>query len=483
MPIVWRDTMSINEPYLDHQHKLIINTVTVLEKARSQRNAAAIHTVFSNLLPYFKKHFLEEEQFFEQIKYPRRDWHKQQHIALTQKAEEIYQQFTRAPDDDGRLAAAELLQAFIEDYIFNHMAREDLKAKPYTKLDSSSEISMVVLHEQSEQAHKERRQRRDQDIEYHLPPHLAHLLNRIEFLVPDLAPPEDGFETFQALCESAIFRRLDRVIMFFERCNPELRRELPAPYLLSHHFRDKFQAALRKLVFPTLWDSRQIRLAASSIDLTTIDNETFWTRIENTLRADIMYWWRETWSSMRPVVGRREADGRNVLKIGEPLKKLREMLQPDEPEQYDLPKIGRIELDIFSSLLDVETDWWDKLNLAWRIFVDLYEQEKDPRVFQQKAREGALRDFMLESFDKFPSEWLDFILLCCHANFPRVTSMFLEKFTTNYSNRDEVLPNTMRYLDQIAGRPDVRHREMEAEADYLREREELRTVLTRADKK
>jgi hemerythrin-like metal-binding protein len=482
MSIAWRDTMSVNDPHLDHQHKLIINTLAVLEKGRTQRNSAAIFTVFSNLLPYFKKHFKEEEEFFDRINYPQRDWHKSVHQGLIQEAEKIYGLFARAPDDESRFAAATMLEGFIQDYIFGHMVKEDIKARPFTRIDPSSDISVVVLHERSEEAYRQRRQRRDSDIEYHLPPHLEHLLKRIAFDVPELAPPQGDFETFQALCESAIFRRLDRVLLFFQRRNTEMRRELPPLFLLSHHFRPKFQAAIRELIFPTLWQSRQVRLAAASLDLSGIDNESFWTRIEPTLRADISYWWGETWRNMRPVMGRREADGRTVLKIRDNLKRLRDMLQPDEAEQYDMPKVAQQELNLFASLLDTDVDWWEKLDLAWKIFVDLYEQEKDPRVFQQKAREGALRDAMLESFDKFPSEWLDFLLMCCHANFPRVTSMFLGKFTTNYSNREALFPYTMRYLDMIAGRSDVRHREMEAEAEYQRQREELRVFLTRAEK-
>jgi hemerythrin-like metal-binding protein len=479
MPIVWRDSLSINEPHIDHQHKSIINTRNVLERARHEKDAAAIFKVFQVLLPYFKKHFLEEEKYYEAIKYPRRDWHKQVHAQLVEQAEEIYRTFARATDDDGRLAAAGALQQFLEDYIFGHIVKEDLKVKPYTKLDTTSPVSMIVLAEQSQQAYEERVQARTKDLEYHLPAHLAHLLNRIEFVVPVLPPPQKDFTSFQALCESAIFRRLDRVLLFFHRYNPELRRELPPLFLSSQPFREKFQAALKKLVLPLLWESRQVRLAASSLDLTTLDDESFWFNIGHTLRADIMQWWRASWMEMRPVVAKREADGRTVLKVKENLKQLREMLQPDYPEQYDLPKIGQRELDLFASLLDVDTDWWDKLNLAWTIFVDLYEQEKDPRVFQQKARDGALRDFMLESFNKFPTEWLDFLLLCCHATFPRVTTMFLDSFTRNYEHRDMVLPFTMRYLEMVAERKDIRQREIEAEALYVKQREELRGYLTK----
>ena len=340
---------------------------------------------------------------------------------------------------------------------------------------------MKVLDEQSEQAREERQSKRNSDVEYHLPPHLEHLLKRIEFVTPDLPPVEGNFPSFPALCEAAIFRRLDRVLLFFHRHNSDLRRELPPLFLSSAKFREKFHDALRKLVFPLLWDSRQVRLASSSLDLAQIDSENFWTRIEPTLRAEIMHWWRLSWTNMRPIAGKTTADGRGVLKVKDDLKQLREMLQPDDPADYDLPKIGQRELDIFSSLLDVETDWWSKLNLAWIIFVDLYEQEKDPRVFQQQAREGALRDFMLESFSKFPTEWLDFILLACHACFPRVTSQFLDSFTRNYAKREQTLPFTMRYIELVAETPEIRYREIQTDDVYQRQREELRKFLANRD--
>jgi hemerythrin-like metal-binding protein len=477
MPIAWRDTLSLREPHVDHQHKSILNTINTLEKAVNNADSAVIFTIFSNVVPYLRKHFKEEEAYFEEIKFPRMDWHRRLHADLLTRAEDVERTFKRAADDEARIAAAKDLQVFLSDYVSGHVLTEDMKAKPYVKLDPSSKVSMLVLHEKSEEEHKLRKTLREKDVEYHLPSHLAHLTKRIEFVVPDMPAPQSGYETFEALCESAIFRRLDRVLLFFQRYNPELRRELPPFFLSSPHFREKFQAALRALVLPTLWESRQVRLASASLDISKIDNESFWAVIEPTLRSDIMQWWKVSWDSMKPVVGRRQ-DGGTVLKVREALKRLREMLEPDEPEHYDLPRIAARELGVFVSLLDVETDWWDKLTVSWKIFVDLYEQEKHPRVFQQKAREGALRDFMLESFNRYPIEWLDFILLACHYAFPRVTTVFLERFTTNYDNRDVMLPYTMRYLDLVKARPEIRRREIEEENLYQEEREELRKFLT-----
>jgi len=478
MPFAWRDTMGMGVSDLDAQHKLIIHSLNALEKAIRDRETAAIHTLFSRLLPFFKKHFAEEEAYFEKIKYPRRLQHKQLHAELLRVAADIYQQFMRAADDGGRLAAAADLQTFFEDYLVKHVIKEDMAAKPPAKQDQISDKSIMTLNQESEDARAQRVQLRNSDLEYALPQHLEHLLKRIEFVVPEPPEPRGEFPSFQALCESAIFRRLDTVLLFFQRYNPDLRRELAPFFLSSPKFREKFQAAISKHVLPVLWESRQVRLAATSLDLAKIDNDNFWTMIEPTLRAEIMNSWRLSWAEMRPVAGKQTDDGRTVIKIKDSLKQLREALQPDEPGDYDLPKVGRRELDVFASLLDVDTDWQDKLNMSWTIFVDLYEQEKDPRVFQQRAREGALRDFMLESFSKFPTEWLDFILLCCHANFPRVTSMFLDSFSRNYSAREATLPFTMRYLGLIAERPDIRHREIQSEDTYHRQRDELRKILT-----
>lgn len=481
MPFAWRDTMSMAETDLDHQHKLIIQSLNALDKANRDREAAAVHMLFAKLLPYLKKHFEEEEAYFERIRYPRRYGHKQLHAELLRAAGDIHRHFMQATDDAGRFAAAADLQAFLKDYLFRHVAKEDMAARQAAKPDRSSEQSMMELNRQSEEMRAQRLQKRNSDIEYQLPAHLEHLLKRIEFVAPGMPPKAGEFPSFQALCDSAIFRRLDEVLLFFQRSNPDLRRELPPFFLSSPKFREKFQAAIRKFVLPSLWDSRQVRLAAASLDLDKIDNENFWTSIEATLRAEIMYGWRLSWAEMRPVAGKKTEDGRTVLKIKDNLKQLREALQPDDPADYDLPKIGQRELDVFSSLLDVETDWRKKLDLSWTIFVDLYEQEKDPRVFQQRAREGALRDFMLESFSKFPTEWLDFILLCCHANFPRVTSMFLDSFSRNYAARETTLPFTMRYLEQVALHPEIRHREVQSEDVYQRQREELGKIFTKSN--
>jgi len=178
-------------------------------------------------------------------------------------------------------------------------------------------------------------------------------------------------------------------------------------------------------------------------------------------------------------------DGSRVLQVKDETKLLREMLASTEDDMYDLPKVGNREIDVFTSLLDTSIDWWYTLNKAWEIVEDIYEQEKDPRIFQDKARVGALRDNLLNAFQRFPDQWGDFLVLACHRMFPRISTIFLESFTTNLgrneAEREVHLPYTVRYLRQVRSFPSIREQELAEEEQWQTEMEQLRKYLKGMD--
>ena len=477
MPIVWRDTLSVDDAFLDQQHRSIINTINMLEKARETRTFPIVEKIFANVLPYFTKHFRDEEAHLDHVQFAERDEHKQIHTDLLKRADELVKKFQQAPDEQSGLVAAEELERFLVDYLFDHIVKEDMKVKSGEQVEiDETPVSMAALNEKTEENRTRRREERDKDLEYDLPFHLQHLLKRLDYVAPDLPAPRDAFPSFEMLCEAAILRRLDKVLLFFQRYNPDLKRELKPFFLSSPQFRTKLQEAVRQFVLTKLWESRQIRTLSASLDLSKVNDETFWDVINHTLRANILECWQNGWEELMPVAARKE-DGSKVLKIKDNLKQLREMLQPDNPEDYDMPKVGTQELMVFTTLLDTKEDWWELLNKPWKVFVDLYEQEKDPRIYQERAREGALRDYMLQSFNSYPTEWLDFILLASYRVFPRISTRFIDNFTTNYQNREKVLPFTMRFLEQAREKPEIMFRELREEQAYNQEREELRKVL------
>jgi hypothetical protein len=70
------------------------------------------------------------------------------------------------------------------------------------------------------------------DIEYFLPPELAHLLTHLEYEIPQPERIERKFIDFDDWFHAAILCRINRVLTFFQRHNPQITRELPPPFLL-----------------------------------------------------------------------------------------------------------------------------------------------------------------------------------------------------------------------------------------------------------
>lgn len=319
----------------------------------------------------------------------------------------------------------------------------------------------------------------ERDLEYWLPPHLAALLARIDYVVPVL-PPVTQCASFDDLCRDAIFRRIDNVLVFFQRYNPAVSRELPPLFLFSPEFAAKFKRAVATFIYPHVRDSRQVRVLATSVDLSKTDPQRFWQGVDATLRTKLALAWRAAWERLKLVEAGHENDQR-IMQIKTATRALREMLQPDSPQIYDLPKIGNREIDLFSSLLDPETDWQAQLSTEWQRFHDFYEQEMDPRVFQQRAREGVLRDNILAAAQKFPEQWSDFLVLLCHRVFPRVNASFIESFVTSIgrdvAERERRAPYLMRYLGQLEQHPHAREVERCEEEQWKEKIQELRVFL------
>ena len=509
MPISWRETMATGAPALDADHQQLLRIVNAVELAMSASRWDAIGGAFDALVRYTTDHFEREEKIMAMVGFPELDQHKRLHTELTAKARFLAERYKAAKEDADRKKIAQTLHTFVQDWLVTHVIQEDLKVKPllpkkpvekppqnqsygtqsWTEDEDPAAIpaspGIVPPTPPTTRAQDWGMATRPEDVpkynsrkdlEYDVPPQFARLLQRLEYSVPQLPPPTGDFESFDTLCEAAIIRRIDKVLVFFQRRNDTINRPLPPNFLASPEFAEKFHAAAIELVFPVIWESRQMRLMSTNFDWARNDTESFWRHVDRQFASMILDGWIKGWDELKLVETKR--DGQKVLQVKEVTKRLREILQPSTPEAYDIPKITNREIDIFKSLLDPFEDWWDSLNYSWQVCHDLYEQEKDPRVFQQKARDGALRDNLLATFQRFPEQWSDFLVLTCHRVFPRVSTAFLEDFTRNFgrneSEREAYLPFTMRYLRQAQAHPTFRREERAEEDEFEIQMEDLK---------
>jgi hemerythrin-like metal-binding protein len=483
--ISWQDAMSVGSPALDADHKKLIELINLAEQSGNASAWPQVTTVMTNLLAYVQEHFRREEAVLNALHFPEVEAHTKLHETLAMKVRLLHDKFMVAPSDGDRRTCCSILVKVLNDWLVDHILRQDMKYKPFISKKAPRpapeiQIAKAAPSEADLAAdRKARNEARHKDVEYELPANLAHLLKRIEYDVPELPPPARDFDSFEKLCEAAICRRVDKVLVFFQRHNPSLNLELPRFFLSSPEFAEKFHQVISKFIFPIIWESRQIRVLSTSFDWSTEDADSFWDHVTKPLQQCILQGWTLGWEELRLIETKR--DGVRVLKVKDNTKALREMLQPSDPMAFDIPKIANREIAVFQSLLDPVNDWWEHLNRSWRIGHDLYEQEKDPRVFQQRAREGAFRDGLLAVFTRFPSEWADFMVLACHRVFPRVSTSFLESFATNLGRseveREAHIPYTIRYLRQARAIPDIMYRERAAEAEWEAKMKELSDYL------
>ncbi|OAN50288.1 hypothetical protein A6A04_02490 [Paramagnetospirillum marisnigri] len=491
--ITWRDAMSVGSPALDADHKKLIELLNLAEEWVSREAWPQVSAVIDDLMAYVRDHFAREEAVQLAIKYPEAESHKKLHEALSMKTRLLHDKFKAAPNDEARKTCGQVLIKVLNEWLIDHILKQDMKFKALIPKKAPSpapaaELQMGMAQPSEAELAAERRARmeaRHKDIEYELPPNLAHLLKRIEYVIPELPPPTKGFETFEKFVEATICRRVDKVLVFFQRHNPALKLELPTFFLASPEFAEKFHQAIGKFIIPVIWESRQIRVLATSFAWAEEDTDSFWEHVTRGLEQCILQGWTQAWDDLKLVETKK--DGQKVFQVKDSTRALRDMLLPSDPMVYDIPKIGNREIEVFKSLLDPANDWWNSLNRSWRICHDLYEQEKDPRIFQQKARDGAFRDGLLSAFNRFPPDWVDFMVLACHRVFPRVSTQFLESFGTNLGRneieREAHIPYTIRYLRQAREIPEIRHREMEEEREWHARVKELSDYLAHRESK
>ncbi|OIQ88120.1 hypothetical protein GALL_300120 [mine drainage metagenome] len=328
----------------------------------------------------------------------------------------------------------------------------------------------------------------DDDEFYYLPPNLAHLLKHVEYTSPAPLEPMQKFETFRQLYETAIINKINNTLVFFHKQCDSTFRDLPRPFILSPAFSKNLQKAIEALIFPHIDSNHQVHILTPGVDWTNIDTQTFWTnRNTQLVRRKIRQLWARAWDELKLVKTAGE-DGVAIAQIKENTKLLRSLLAPTTEDEYDIPRIANREILFFESMIDTPEDWLDSMNAIWQRCQDLYEQEIDPRVFQQKAREGALRDNILLACKEFPEQWGDFLVLLCHYVFPRISTRFLEQFTASLGTtdalREQRMPYLMRYLRLARINPKIKARELKEEEAWRSQSLELRNFLTgRAESK
>ncbi len=304
-----------------------------------------------------------------------------------------------------------------------------------------------------------------------------------DVLVIPAPQPKDQCDDFRDLLSEAIWMRVSAVITFFQRHNPRLDRQPFRLFICSPDFGRRLEQAIRSLIVPAMMTSRPVSVFGEKRVWSTVSPVDFWTllsRDEDNLFRTI---WLNTWTNaveeterLRRPQKAKSDDSRKAA--GETLAtRLAHALasRPDDQVPYILPPISTTLASLFASFLyDLERN---TLEIQWTPLRQLYEQEMDRRIYQDRARYGAFRDRLLEILERLPPRHGELMAVLCYYNFRRMSLTFLREFVRN-KGANEVewranMPLLMYFLDQ-EGIDEIAVAEQAAEELRLAKAEERR---------
>ena len=121
--IEWCDDYSVQVPEIDNQHKKLVHMINDLSSAIAMGHGKEVmQSIFDRLGSYVLEHFEYEEDLIRQAGYPDLDGHILIHEHVVAKFTALVQSY-----NNGSPSASSETLAFLQDWLINHIQKEDKK--------------------------------------------------------------------------------------------------------------------------------------------------------------------------------------------------------------------------------------------------------------------------------------------------------------------------------------------------------------------
>jgi len=135
MGIQWTEELSVGNPSLDTDHKLLLDLVNRLDEAiESGRGREEVGTVLNSLLDYTAYHFAREEALMSASGYPDVATHAHTHQVLRLQVSHIRDRFVANPDS---IHDREVL-SFLKNWLTSHILGRDKHYAPFLAAKSDA---------------------------------------------------------------------------------------------------------------------------------------------------------------------------------------------------------------------------------------------------------------------------------------------------------------------------------------------------------
>lgn len=124
MPLfTWDDSFSVEIERYDEQHKAIMDALNDLyDKVQGGATSQDLIEEFENIVDHSRKHFADEEQYFDQYHYELSQAHKNQYDSFVHKLGDVY-----ALIKNGEEVFDEEFFHFAHEWLVHHIKESDKK--------------------------------------------------------------------------------------------------------------------------------------------------------------------------------------------------------------------------------------------------------------------------------------------------------------------------------------------------------------------
>lgn len=142
MLITWSKDLEIGVPFVDADHKVLINLLNQVDNCiTEQEETTVLGSVLEALVSYTDYHFTREEKLLELAGYSAIDSHKDVHKMLFHKVRAIYHSFFA----DRESVKVDDVRSFLQSWLTSHILVEDVKYRDacINKAEAAKQAGMI----------------------------------------------------------------------------------------------------------------------------------------------------------------------------------------------------------------------------------------------------------------------------------------------------------------------------------------------------
>lgn len=124
--ITWSSELETGIGFIDRDHRVLVDLLNqVTDAIGDPEERAVLGSVLNSLAEYTKYHFGREEKLQELAGYPHLQAHRQRHVELAGRVDDIRSRYEADPDS----VRGEEVRAFLRSWLVEHILREDMSYK------------------------------------------------------------------------------------------------------------------------------------------------------------------------------------------------------------------------------------------------------------------------------------------------------------------------------------------------------------------